>query len=154
MCKIKIICVGKLKEDFWVKAKDEYKTRLCRFCDLEIIELPDTPAPRDPSDAQVENVLKIEGQRILKHIKTPRDTAALCVEGKKLSSEGFAEYIKDKNITFIIGGSYGLSGEVKAVAGAGLSFSDMTFPHQLTRVILLEQIYRGYKIINNENYHK
>jgi len=151
MCKIKIVCVGKLKEDFWVKAKDEYKTRLCRFCDLEIVELPDQSVA---SDAQIENALKIEGQRILKHIKTPRYVTALCIEGKKISSEGFAEYIKDKNITFIIGGSHGLSEEVKAAAGAKLSFSDMTFPHQLMRVILLEQIYRGYKIINRENYHK
>ena len=153
MYKIKIICVGKLKENFWVKAKDEYQTRLRRFCDLEIIELPDERVAHDPSAGQIEAALKTEGQRILKQIKS--DTVvSLCVEGEKYSSESFAEYLRDKNITFVIGGSHGLSGAVKSASDLKLSFSDMTFPHQLMRVILLEQIYRAYKIINGESYHK
>ena len=142
--KITIVCVGKLKEKYWKEAIQEYSKRLTKYCKLDIVELPDEKA----------------GERILKAIKQDAFVIALAVEGKMLSSEQLAEQIEKyaiegiSHIVFIIGGSLGLSKEVIAKADKILSFSAMTFPHQMMRVILLEQIYRAMRIIKKEPYHK
>jgi len=155
---IKIICVGKLKEKFLVDACKEYEKRLGRFCRLEIIEIPDRKNPDMESKKLCLEVMEKEGRDILAKIKNEY-VIALCIEGKKYKSETLAEKIetlKDNGgkITFVIGGSLGLSDEVKKRADEKLSFSDMTFPHGIARVLLLEQVYRGFKIISGESYHK
>ena len=155
---IKIICVGKLKEKFLQEASKEYEKRLSRFCKLDIIEIADRKNPDLSSEKLCLEVMAKEGEDILSKIKN-EFVIALCIEGKKLCSEQFAkniENIKDNGgkLTFIIGGSLGLSEEVKRRADLKLSFSDMTFPHGIARVLLLEQIYRGFKIISGESYHK
>ena len=144
MLKINLVCVGTLKEKYLADACSEYQKRLSRFCRLSVVELPEL----DPEKV---------GRRILE--KLEGFTVALCVEGKKLSSEGFAELIAAKSLefstyTFVIGGSEGLSDEVKRNCRYALSFSAMTFPHQLMRVILLEQLYRGFMINAHNPYHK
>ena len=147
---IDLIVIGKLKEKYWRDAVAEYSKRLSRFCKLEVIELPDAP---DGADA-----MAVEAKKILPRIQGV--CVPLCVEGEKTDSEGFARFIADcavkgqSHITFIIGGSSGLDNQVKAKANWRLSFSDMTFPHQLMRVVLLEQLYRAFKINANESYHK
>ena len=157
---INIVCVGKMKEKFMSGAVEEYKKRLSRFANVKIIELADESAPEKMSEAEAEKVLKKEGERILEKIAPSDYVIALCVEGKQMSSEKLAEHIADcmvngiSNVTFVIGGSLGLSEEVKKRSALRLSFSLMTFPHQLMRVILLEQIYRTFKINANESYHK
>jgi len=157
---ITIISVGKLKERYLKEAVEEYSKRLSKYCKLDIIEVADEKAPENMSRAEEEAVKQKEGQAILKHIKNDTYAIALAIEGKMLSSEGFSEFINGlgikgkSNIAFIIGGSLGLSDEVLRRADYKLSFSPMTFPHQLMRVILLEQIYRGFKIIRGETYHK
>lgn len=150
---IKIICLGKIKESYLVEAIKEYKKRIQKFTDIEIIELEDVGI----TDKVV--ALRKEKERILKVINKKDYIITLEIEGKQETSEEFAKeidniYIKNSNITFIIGGSYGLSDEIKELSNCRLSFSKMTFPHQLFRVILLEQIYRAFKINNNEEYHK
>ncbi len=158
--KIKIVCVGKIKENFYKEAVAEYVKRLSRFSKIEITELPDEKIPDNASDKENELVLKKEGELILSAIRNDEYVISLCVEGKKYSSPAFAEKIEEifssgnNCIDLIIGGSLGLSDEVKKRSDLKLSFSDMTFPHQLMRVILLEQIYRAFKINNNEKYHK
>ena len=157
--KIKIICVGKLKEKYLKDAILEYSKRLGRFCTLEITELSDEKIPDNPSVAEEEKVLFCEGEKILNKIGASDYVVTLCVEGKQLSSEEFAKKLSDiqmtsSNIVFIIGGSLGLSDKVKKSASLHLSFGKITLPHQLMRVILSEQIYRAFKIINNEAYHK
>ncbi len=157
--KIKIICVGKIKEKFLKDALSEYLKRLSRYIKLEICEVNDEKAPEKLKKSQEEEVKKIEGERILKHINNGF-TVCLSIDGKNMSSEEFSDFIKNKMlessecIYFVIGGSLGLSQHVLKKADMLLSFSKMTFTHQLMRVILLEQIYRGFKIINNEPYHK
>ncbi len=157
---ITIITVGKLKERYFKEAVEEYSTRLSKYCKLEIIEVPDEKAPENLSPAQELMVIQKEGQGILKHLKEDAYTIALAIKGKQLSSEELADFINDlgikgrSNIAFIIGGSLGLSEEVLKRADFKLSFSPMTFPHQLMRVILLEQVYRGFRIIKGEPYHK
>lgn len=157
---ISIITVGKLKEKYLKEAVSEYSKRLSKYCKLEIIEVPDEKAPETMSRAEEEAVKQKEGQAILKHVKNDTYVVALAIDGKMLSSESFSEFINDlgirgkSNIAFIIGGSLGLSEEVLRRADYKLSFSPMTFPHQLMRVILLEQIYRGFKIMRGEVYHK
>ncbi|SHJ14167.1 23S rRNA (pseudouridine(1915)-N(3))-methyltransferase RlmH [Lutispora thermophila] len=157
---ITIITVGKLKENYLKEAVSEYSKRLSKYCKLEIIEVPDEKAPETMSQAEEESVKQKEGQAILKHIKNDTYVVALAIDGKMLSSEGFSDFINDlgirgkSNIAFIIGGSLGLSYEVLRRADYKLSFSPMTFPHQLMRVILLEQIYRGYRIMKGEPYHR
>lgn len=157
---ITIISVGKLKERYLKEAVEEYSKRLSKYCKLDIIEVADEKAPENMSRAEEEAVKQKEGQAILKHIKNDTYAIALAIEGKMLSSEGFSEFINGlgikgkSNIAFIIGGSLGLSDEVLRRADYKLSFSPMTFPHQLMRVILLEQIYRGFKIIRGEPYHR
>ncbi|HOR86195.1 MAG TPA: 23S rRNA (pseudouridine(1915)-N(3))-methyltransferase RlmH [Bacillota bacterium] len=157
---ISIIAVGKLKEKYFKEAVEEYSTRLSKYCRLEIIEVPDEKAPENLSPAQELIVIQKEGQGILRYVKDDTYTIALDIQGKKLSSEGLADFINDlgikgrSNIAFAIGGSLGLSEEVLKRADFKLSFSPMTFPHQLMRLILLEQIYRGFRIIKGEPYHK
>lgn len=154
--KIKIICIGKIKEAFYRDAIAEYSKRISKFSSFEIVEMP------DEKDSDKENLLSIEkeGERILSNIKNGEYVVSLCIEGKKFSSTDFADRLSTifvngyNTIDFIIGGSWGLSDKVKQRSDIKMSFSDMTFPHQLMRVILSEQIYRCFKIINNEPYHK
>ena len=157
---ITIIAVGKLKEDFLKKACQEYEKRMSRFCKLNIIELPDEPMSDNPQESEIKAILKKEGDKILSKIKNTDTVVALCVEGKQKTSEEFSQFFDEKclqgisDFTFVIGGSLGLSEEVKKRSEIRLSFSKMTFPHQLMRVMLLEQIYRAFKISRNESYHK
>ena len=150
---IKIICIGKIKEDFYKKAIEEYVKRIGKYTKLEIVEL------KDYDKININDILKKEGASILKNIKDCDYVITMEIEGVKLDSIGLSEkingiYNTNFNIVFVIGGSYGISDLVKQRANYHLSFSSLTFPHQLFRVILLEQIYRSFKIINNETYHK
>lgn len=157
---IKIITVGKIKEKFYRDAILEYSKRLSSYCKLNIIEVNDEMTKENASVNEVNIVLRKEGERIIKSINNNEYIIALAINGKKLDSIEFANKINDlgihsnSNICFIIGGSLGLSDDVLKKANMKLSFSDMTFPHQLMRVILLEQIYRAFRINNNEPYHK
>ncbi len=157
---ITIITVGKLKERYFKEAVEEYSTRLSKYCKLDIVEVPDEKAPENLSPAQELIIIQKEGQGILKYIKEDTYVIALAIQGKQQSSEGLADLINDlgikgrSNIAFVIGGSLGLSDEVLKRADYKLSFSPMTFPHQLMRVVLLEQVYRGFRIIKGEPYHK
>lgn len=147
---IKIICVGKVKENFFNEAIKEYQKRLTKYTKLEIIELPDY-------NYDSKKTLEAEGKNILSKIRDKDFVITMEIKGNNLSSEEFSSFIDkniSKNITFVIGGSNGLSYDVLKRSDYKLSFSALTFPHQLFRVILLEQIYRSFKIINNESYHK
>ena len=158
--RISLICVGKLKEKYLVMGVEEYVKRLSRYCTLEIIELPDEKTPDNAGEALEELIKKKEGERILRSVKEDSYCIALAIEGKQLTSEELAEKINflgvsgTSHITFIIGGSLGLSPEILGRADEKLSFSKLTFPHQLMRMIFLEQIYRSYRIIYNQPYHK
>lgn len=158
--KISIICVGKLKEKYLTAAVKEYNKRLSRYCKLEIIELADEQTPNNAGEAIEVLIKNKEGERILKALKDSSYCVALDMRGESFTSEGFAKKINGlgisgkSHISFIIGGSLGLSEEVLKRANLLVSFSQMTFPHQLMRVILLEQVYRSYRIIHNEPYHK
>lgn len=158
--KITIICVGKIKEDFYRKAVSEYEKRLSRYCRLEIIEVQDEKTPDHASSVMEEQIKEKEAARILKHIKEDACVFSLEIEGSKPDSVSFANQLDQlavqgkSHIQFIIGGSLGLHQSVSKAAHQAISFSNMTFPHQLMRVILLEQIYRGYRIIKGEPYHK
>ena len=158
--KITIIAVGKIKEKFYRDAIDEYSKRLSKYCKLEIKEVADEKTPDHASESVNAQILAKEGERIKNLIPKDSYVIVLAIEGKKYDSVEFADMINNagihgiSNITFIIGGSLGIAQEIKKSAQAKVSFSDMTFPHQLMRVILLEQIYRGYKIIAKEPYHK
>lgn len=156
--KIKIICVGKIKEISLTNLINEYLKRLSKFINVEIIELKEVNL-KSLSEKDISSSLKIEGENILNHIKKDDYVISLCIEGKMFDSLELSNSIDElkrssKDIVFIIGSSYGLSEEVKRRSNLKLSFSKMTFPHQLMRLILLEQIYRSFKIINNETYHK
>ena len=157
---IKIIAVGKLKEKYLKEAVLEYTKRLSKYCRLKILEVIDEKLPESYRIAEEKIARGKEGQRILKHINGNMYVIALDVKGIELSSEGFSDFIEDlsikgkSNIAFVIGGSLGLSEDVLKRANYRLSFSLMTFPHQLMRVILLEQVYRGFRIIKGEPYHK
>ncbi len=157
---IYVLCVGKIKEKFYREAVCEYSKRLSKFCKLSIIEVDDEENSQNASVATENAVKDKEGDRILKKIPSNSYVFTLEIDGKKTDSVGFSKKINDlcikgqSNLCFIIGGSLGLSDNVKNIANEKISFSDMTFPHQLMRVILLEQIYRSFKIINNEPYHK
>ncbi len=157
---ITIVCIGKLKERYWTEAIQEYSKRLSKYCTLTINELKEEKAPDNPSAAEEIAVKEAEGKNILKQIKKDAFVIVLEIQGKELTSEALAEKIKGlgidgkSDVVFVIGGSIGLSEEVLARADFRLSFSKMTFPHQMMRVILLEQIYRSFKIIRNETYHK
>lgn len=159
MIKCKLIALGSLKEKYLKEACKEYEKRLSRYCDLEICEIEPVRLSEKPSQAEIDNALKKEAELITKKIPQNSRVVALCVEGKSLSSEGFAEQIKTdasfgKSVCFIIGSSYGLSPEIKKASDFKLSISEMTFPHQLFRVMLLEQIYRAFKINEGSTYHK
>ena len=157
---IQIICIGKLKEKYWTDAVSEYSKRLSRFCDLEITELKESKLPDKASEAQEQAVIEEEGKNILKHVKDGSYVISLEILGKNLTSVELAEKMEElplmgkSHVTFIIGGSLGLSRDVSKRADFKLSFSKMTFPHQMMRVILLEQVYRAFKINKNEAYHK
>ncbi|NLU52238.1 MAG: 23S rRNA (pseudouridine(1915)-N(3))-methyltransferase RlmH [Clostridiaceae bacterium] len=157
---ITIIAVGKMKEAPMVKVMEEYIKRLGKYCRLNIAEVPDEKAPENISQKEMEQVKRTEGNGILKHISEGQYVIALDIKGKMLSSEEFAEKLNnlalkgESKVAFIIGGSLGLSDEVLKQADFRLSFSPMTFPHQLMRIILLEQIYRAFKINKGEPYHK
>ncbi len=157
---IYVICVGKLKEKYWNEALSEYRKRLSKYCNLLIEELKEERLPDNASLAQEEAVKEEEGKRILGKLKAGTYVIALDVKGEALSSEGLAQFVKDlgikgrSDVAFIIGGSLGLSQGVLDRSDLRLSFSKMTFPHQMMRVILLEQLYRSFKINRNEVYHK
>ena len=157
---ISIIAVGKLKEKYLKEAISEYSKRLGRYCKFEIIELQDEKTPDNASEREEELIKEKEGKSILSKTKDNAYVIAMDLNGKQLTSVEFAKFISDcgikgnSNLVFVIGGSLGLSQEVIKRADYKLCFSKMTFPHQLFRVMLLEQIYRGYRINNNEPYHK
>ena len=157
---IQIICIGKLKEKYWTDAVGEYMKRLSSYASVKIVELKESRLPDKAGPAEEEKVKLEEGREILKSIKDGTYVITLEIQGKQLSSEELAAKIEGlglegkSDVAFVIGGSLGLSPEVSKRADFKLSFSKMTFPHQLMRVILLEQIYRGYRIMAGEPYHK
>lgn len=158
--KITIVAVGKIKEKFFSAAIDEYSKRLSRYCKLEILQVADEKTPDKASEAQERQIKEREGERILGQIKDSAHVIVLAIEGQMIDSEQLADKIEklgtggQSQIVFVIGGSLGLSDAVMKRADYKLSFSKMTFPHQLMRVILLEQVYRGYRIISGGPYHK
>lgn len=158
--KITILTVGKIKEKFYRDAISEYEKRLSRYCKLDIVEVADERTPEHASAAENQKILEREGERILANVRDNTYVIILAIKGKMLDSVELSKKISDltvsgvSDITFIIGGSLGLSDAVVKRGDFLLSFSPMTFPHQLMRVILLEQIYRSYRIANNEPYHK
>ena len=160
MLSIQFICVGKMKEKFYIDGAAEYAKRLNGYCKLTITELPEERLPDNPSRAQIDGALEKEAGLILSKIPKGGRVVALCVEGKPLSSEKLAETVREwtvngaSQITFLIGGSYGMHPSVKERADLRLSMSPMTFPHHLARVMVLEQIYRAFKINEGSSYHK
>lgn len=158
--KISIVCVGKLKESFYREAVEEYLKRLGRYCKPDIIEVSDEKTPEGASPAVEEQIKAREGKRILEKLREDAFVCTLEIGGRKFSSEGLAQWLEKltisgtSHIVFVIGGSLGLHEDVCKRSDMSLSFSDMTFPHQLMRVILTEQIYRAFRIINGEPYHK
>ncbi len=156
MLEVRLVCVGKLKEAYWRQAVAEYEKRLGPLCKFQIVELPEARLPEDPSDAQIGQALEREGRAILE--KTAGKVISLCVEGKETDSPGLAKKLESAMqspgaVTFVIGSSHGLWEGVKQ-KGERLSVSPMTFPHQLCRVMLCEQIYRGFQILLGTKYHK
>ena len=160
MLNVKLICVGKLREKFYIDAFAEYAKRLQAYCRLELLEIAEQRLGDRPSEKEIAAALEREGQEILKAVPPDAYLTALCVEGKQMPSEGMAELIAAREnsgrpkLCFVIGGSYGLSPSVKARADRKLSMSQMTFPHHLARVMLAEQLYRGFKINEGSKYHK
>ena len=156
MQRVSVICVGKLKERFYIEAAAEYCKRLSRCCKLEIVELPEQRLPENPAPAEIERALAREAEAIRSRLPAGAAVAALCVEGKLRSSEELAGLLarEEAGLAFVIGGSCGLHPSVKALAKERLSMSPMTFPHHLARVMLLEQIYRGFQIRGGGKYHK
>ena len=160
MQKVTILCVGKLKEKFYAEAVAEYSKRLKRHCTLEIIELPESRLPEDPSPAEIRQALAAEAALIEGKLPKGGAVIAMCIEGKELSSPALAEKMEQfalggaSQLTFLIGGSVGLDAALKQKADLRLSMSPMTFPHHLARIMLLEQIYRAYQILSGSKYHK
>lgn len=158
--KITILCVGKIKEKFYRDAVSEYLKRLSKYASTSVVEVADEKTKENLSDVERDKILETEGERILQKIPESAYVITLDILGKKLDSVGFSNHIKtqmncgNSHFVFVIGGSLGLCEAVKKRGDYALSFSDMTFPHQLMRVILLEQIYRGFRIMRNEPYHK
>ncbi|MDY4515665.1 MAG: 23S rRNA (pseudouridine(1915)-N(3))-methyltransferase RlmH [Lachnospiraceae bacterium] len=158
--KIRLLTVGKIKENYLVQGIREYEKRLSRYCKLEIIEVPDEKTPDKASDALEAQIRDTEGRRILKYIRDDDYVIALAIQGKMPDSVELSQFMENlgiqgkSSVDFVIGGSLGLSDEVLKRSDYQLSFSRMTFPHQLMRMILLEQIYRGYRIMMHEPYHK
>lgn len=157
---ISIIAPGKIKERYFSDAAEEYKKRISRYGKVDIIELKDEPTPDSPTEREREIILSKEGERIKEKIPKGAFVVALCVEGKQKSSEELAKIFEDaalcgkSRIAFVIGGSLGLSQDIKDMADLRLSFSKMTFPHKLMRIVLLEQIYRAFTICEGKTYHK
>jgi len=160
MLAVKLICVGKMRERFYIDAFEEYSKRLKAYCRFELTEIPEQRLGDRPSEKEITAALEKEAQEILKAVPPDACLVALCVEGKQMPSEGMAELIAAREgsgkpkLCFVIGGSYGLSPTVKERADRRLSMSQMTFPHHLARVMLAEQVYRGFKINEGSMYHK
>ena len=160
MLNVTLICVGKLKERFYLDACAEYQKRLSAYCKLNLVELPEERLPQGPTQGQIDQALAREAQAIRAKLPPSSSLVALCVEGKERSSEHFARLLLDweqsaaKHLVFLIGGSYGLHPSIKGEAWVRLSMSPMTFPHHLARVMLLEQLYRACKINEGSSYHK
>lgn len=160
MLGVKLICVGKMKERFYIDAFNEYQKRLSAYCRFELVELNEQRLSDNPSDREISAALEREAIEIMKAIPSDAYVTAMCVEGRQMPSEGMAKLIAEREssgkpkLCFIIGGSFGLSPTVKARADRKLSMSEMTFPHHLARVMLAEQIYRGFKINEGSRYHK
>ena len=160
MLNITLLCVGKLKEPFYTQAAAEYAKRLSAYCKLSLVELPEERLPKDPSQAQIDAALAREADAIRAKLPPSTSLVCLCVEGRLRSSEelsalvGTWEHSSAKHLAFVIGGSWGLWEEVKRKAALRLSMSPMTFPHQLARVMLCEQIYRAFQIAHSGKYHK
>ncbi len=158
--KITILCVGKIKESFYRQAIDEYAKRLSKYCKLEIVEVTDEKTPDKASEVMESQIKEKEAERLIDKLKEDSYIFTLEIKGKKYTSEAFAETIEKltvqgkSHLTFVIGGSLGLHEKILKLSNQPISFSDMTFPHQLMRVILTEQIYRAFRIMNNEPYHK
>jgi 23S rRNA (pseudouridine1915-N3)-methyltransferase len=160
MLRVTILCVGKLKEKYWREAVEEYSKRLSAFCRFSIVEVEEERLPDNPSAAQIANGVEVEGKRLLSKIPSGAVITALCIEGKELSSPALSARIDEwavqgkSDIALIIGGSFGLSQQVKQSATLKLSMSPMTFPHQLARVMVCEQLYRAFQISSGGKYHK
>lgn len=160
MVSVTLIAVGKIKEKYLREALNEYAKRLSAYCKFEVVEVKDEKTPDSPSTREKQLVLEREGERISAKIPQGAAVISLCVEGKQMTSKRFAELISGysirgiSKIAFIIGGSFGLDEKIKALSDVRLSFSEMTFPHMLMRVILAEQLYRGFTITEGKTYHK
>ncbi len=160
MLSVHLICVGKLKEKFYREAVEEYTKRLSAYCKLNLVELPECKLPQNPTLGEISAALDKEGEAIRAKIPPASSVVALCVEGRERSSEELAQMVQRweqnsaKHLVFLIGGSYGLHPSIKAEAWVRLSMSPMTFPHHLARVMVLEQIYRAFKINEGSSYHK
>lgn len=158
--RIRIIAIGKIKEDYLKSGIFEYVKRIKPYCDVEIVEVADSPVKDNPNQSDVERAKNEEGKRVLKLVKNSDVVINLDMNCLEFSSEEFAIFLQKKLefagafLTFVIGGSYGLSDELKKRANTSISLSKMTFLHQMTRLVLLEQIYRSFKILNHETYHK
>ncbi len=159
MMNVTVIAVGKLKESFLRDGCAEYVKRLGAYAKVNIIEINEERCSDNPSDSEIQNVIKKEGERILKKIPKGAAVIPLCIEGKEYDSRDFSSLLESialnsSHICFVIGGSFGLDAEVKAMGKVKLSFGKMTLPHQLARMVLLEQVYRAFSISNNSKYHK
>ena len=160
MQRVTVLCVGKLKEKFYIDAAAEYVKRLQRHCKLELIELPEQRLPDDPSPAEIQKALRTEGDAIRERLPKGGAVIALCIEGKPCSSQELSRRMAEfgvqgkTQLTFLIGGSVGLDEDLKRQADWRLSMSPMTFPHHMARIMLLEQIYRAYQIAGGAKYHK
>jgi 23S rRNA (pseudouridine1915-N3)-methyltransferase len=160
MQKVTVLCVGKLKERFYIDAAAEYCKRLQRHCKLELLELPEYRLPDNPSPAEIQKALETEAAAIREKLPKGGALVAMCIEGKTCSSEALAQRMEDfavsgkTQVTFLIGGSVGLDASLKTQADWKLSMSPMTFPHHMARIMLLEQIYRAYQIQQGTKYHK
>ena len=160
MLYVKLICVGKLREKYFIEAFREYEKRLGAYCRFSCVEIPEQRLSEDPGEKEIAAALEREAAEVLKAVPTDAYLCALCVEGSQIPSEGMAELIAAREnsgkpkLCFLIGGSFGLSPALKQRADLRLSFSKMTFPHHLARVMLAEQLYRGFKIREGSRYHK
>lgn len=160
MLTVQVVCIGTLKEKYWKEALEEYLKRLKPFCRLEILELPEQRLQDRAGEAEIASVVEAEGKRLLAKIPAKAYLLPMCIEGKQMDSIGFSKLLEQaavegySTVSFVIGGSYGLADTVKQAGKQRLSMSKMTFPHQLARVMLLEQIYRAFMISSGSKYHK
>lgn len=160
MLSVRLICVGRMREKFYIDAFSEYAKRLSAYCKFECVELTEQRLPDSPSEKEINAALEKEAAEILKNVPEGSYLCAMCVEGRQMPSEAVARLIREREgsgkprLCFLIGGSFGMHGSVKKRADLRLSMSEMTFPHHLARVMLAEQIYRGFKINEGSRYHK